>query len=51
MSEPSVINFYSVNDEFGEFSNFAAVPLDFEHVKTEVLLDAIVQTHYRRRRR
>jgi dihydrofolate reductase len=25
-------------------------PMDFEHVKTEVLLNAIVQTHYHRRR-
>ena len=31
---------------FGEL----AEPMDFEHVKTEVLLDAIVQNHYRRRR-
>jgi ribA/ribD-fused uncharacterized protein len=27
MSEPNVINFYSVNDEYGEFSNFAAFPI------------------------
>jgi dihydrofolate reductase len=31
---------------FGEL----AEPMDFEHVKTEVLLDAMVQTHYRRSR-
>ena len=31
---------------FGEL----AEPMDFEHVKTEVLLNAIVQNHYRRRR-
>ncbi|TWT76298.1 Dihydrofolate reductase [Planctomycetes bacterium CA13] len=31
---------------FGELDE----PLDFEHVKTEVLLNAIVQNHYRRRR-
>ena len=31
---------------FGEL----AEPMDFDHVKTEVLLDAIVQTHYHRRR-
>jgi N-glycosidase YbiA len=27
MSEQSVVNFYSVNDEYGEFSNFAAFPI------------------------
>lgn len=31
---------------FGEL----AEPMDFEHVKTEVFLNAVVQTHYRRRR-
>jgi len=29
---------------FGELSK----PLDFDHVKTEVFLNAIVQNHYRR---
>lgn len=27
MSEPEVIRFYSVGDEYGEFSNFAAYPI------------------------
>ena len=27
MNQHSVINFYSVNDEYGEFSNFAAFPI------------------------
>lgn len=27
MPEPNVINFYSVSDEYGEFSNFAAFPI------------------------
>ena len=27
MSEPNVIHFYSVNDKYGEFSNFAAFPI------------------------
>jgi len=31
---------------FGELSE----PMEFEHVKTEVFLNAIVQNHYRRRK-
>ena len=27
MSEPRIINFYSVSDQYGEFSNFAAYPI------------------------
>jgi hypothetical protein len=27
MPEPNAINFYGVNDEYGEFSNFAAFPI------------------------
>jgi dihydrofolate reductase len=36
----------------GGSSLFGELPeqLDFEHVRTEVMLDAIVQNHYRRRR-
>jgi hypothetical protein len=30
MSDQSVINFYSVSDEFGEFSNFAAFPIKLQ---------------------
>lgn len=30
MSDDSVINFYSVGDEYGEFSNFAAYPISLQ---------------------
>jgi len=31
---------------FGELSQ----PMVFEHIKTEIMLNAMVQSHYRRRR-
>ena len=30
MSDENVINFYSVNDDYGEFSNFAAFPITLQ---------------------
>jgi ribA/ribD-fused uncharacterized protein len=30
MSDDNVINFYSVNDTYGEFSNFAAFPITLQ---------------------